>query len=388
LNADGHYDLVVPQDPSKSTPQAFASSAGQPYWATYFGTAIGFGTGATAWAVPDVAFDAPGGGGWVTMDIDSDGRLDLVLTQDPTATTSQAFVAATGPYWVVFLGQASGFAATQTPWPVPDAAYFATSYAQGSIAWTTMDLDGDGHVDLVRTRDPNNPTQQAFGAPGQAYWELFPGTAKGFQSTPARWALPDVIYDGLSGATGTNDWATLDLDGDGHLDLVRTRDPATTSPPAAFGASGTAPYWELHAGVSGGFSPTPQQWHVPSAAFATISSAADPSFWSVLDLDGDRRLDLVQTRDPQASTSTPFVGNGIAYWSLYRGTSNGFSAAPAAFRVPDTSYFTLEKAVDPDVWTTIDLDVDGCVDLVRMRDPQASIPTTFAGPAWRVYRGQ
>lgn len=61
------------------------------------------------------------------------------------------------------------FAAEPSAWAVPDASFNRVNATYGQ--WLTMDLDGDGCVDLVRANDPKNdgkafsgPSWQRFGA--------------------------------------------------------------------------------------------------------------------------------------------------------------------------------------------------------------------------------
>jgi hypothetical protein len=94
--------------------------------------------------------------------------------------------------------------------------------------YSVLDLDSDGHVDLVVTGACNDDKT------GTSRWLVYKGTASGFASTPTDFALPggysSNAFGSLANANYTScvdGWnmpiySVLDLDGDGHLDLVLT----------------------------------------------------------------------------------------------------------------------------------------------------------------------
>lgn len=74
--------------------------------------------------------------------------------------------------WKVFHNSDTGFTTAATSWPVPSAGTsqgFATVAGNG---WTTLDLDGDGHVDLVDTMDP---TTNAVWGGATGAWHTYDG---------------------------------------------------------------------------------------------------------------------------------------------------------------------------------------------------------------------
>ncbi|MBL8607331.1 MAG: hypothetical protein JNL38_08425, partial [Myxococcales bacterium] len=149
----------------------FGAAAGKPYWQMFKGGEGGFAKSSTEWSVPDVLFARVNAtyGQWLTMDLDGDGKVDLVRAEDPNVDGKPFGAAAGKPYWQMFKGGEGGFAKAATEWSVPDVLFSRVNATYGQ--WLTMDLDHDGKVDLVRANDPDNdgkafagPSWQRFGA--------------------------------------------------------------------------------------------------------------------------------------------------------------------------------------------------------------------------------
>jgi hypothetical protein len=109
--------------------------------------------------------------------------------------------------------------------------------------------------------------------------------------------------------------------------------------------------------------------------------------FSLIDINGDARPDLVTTASVSSVPATP-------HWDVALNTGSGF-APEAPWAVPALSRQDLTRAWHPThAYQVMDLDGDGRPDLVRARDPQTDVPgqwQTYGGasmPHWRVYRGQ
>ena len=177
----------------------------------------------SAWAVPDASFNRVNAtyGQWLTMDLDGDGKVDLVRANDPDNDGKPYGAAAGKPHWQFFKGEKSGFAKAPTEWAVPDSLFNRVNATYGQ--WLTMDLDNDGTVDLVRANDPDNDGN-AYGAKsGKPHWQVFKGGDTGFAKAPAEWPVPEASFNRVNATYGQ--WLTMDLDGDGCVDLVRANDP-------------------------------------------------------------------------------------------------------------------------------------------------------------------
>ncbi|MES2639508.1 MAG: hypothetical protein V4850_08480 [Myxococcota bacterium] len=158
--------------------------------------------------------------------------------------------------WLVYEGTGTGFVPTPVPWTLPALkgdswAVEVPWYWTHTETWrfigesdysydaSTLDLSGDGVLDLVLTFDG---VDRSVGA---EHWSLYEGTEDGFNETATAWVLPELpgTYSDWSGPWYTTDagdwaerevdgvetrysWSTLDFTGDAVPDLVLTSDDA------------------------------------------------------------------------------------------------------------------------------------------------------------------
>jgi hypothetical protein len=399
IDGDGVLDLVVTMDPA-NTGSAFGGAA-SPHWEVYLGLGSGFATTANDWALPAnliALAHTPGSStdadAHVTVDIDGDGVLDLVVTMDPTNAGNAFRGDGSAPYWEAYLGTGSGFASTATDWSLPgnfSLASHVPASATDTDAHTTVDIDGDGLLDLVQTMDPMS-VGNAFGGTTAPHWQVYLGTGSGFADAPTNWNLPANLTDLThmpAQSTGGDAHATVDIDGDGRPDLVISADP--TNPGNAFGGS-SSPHWQVYRGTASGFGATPIAWSLPanlSVLSHTPADATDTDAHTTVDMDGDAILDLVVTMDP-ANPGNAFGAGGAPYWQVYTGTATGFATATSSWKLPSNisvlSHSPASSA-DGDAHTTVDVTGVGCPDLLVTMDP-ANVGHAFPGPSWHVFRAQ
>ncbi|MEM6296488.1 MAG: hypothetical protein AAGA54_34800 [Myxococcota bacterium] len=362
----------------------------------------------------------PGDDDWTTIDLTGDGVPDLVVTGHWDGDAFEVFGHGSDPHWNVHPGGTEGFAAQATAWAVPEGGWMEQGFvrAAGTVSdpgdddWTTIDLTGDGILDLVVTGRWDG---EAFEVPGHGsapHWDVYEGGENGFATTATAWAVPNggwanqgfVRTAGTVSDPGDDDWTTMDLTGDGVPDLVVTGhwDGENFE---VFG-HGATPHWEVYEGGATGFAESPTQWPVPSGGWVnqgfvrvggTVSDPGDDD-WTTTDLTGDGRPDLVVTGHWDGDAFEVLGHGATPHWDVYEGGGRGFSDTPIAWAVPDGGWIdqgfvriggTVSDPGDDD-WTTTDLNGDGYPDLVVTGrwDGEAFDVFGFGeSPYWNVYTG-
>jgi hypothetical protein len=340
---------------------------------------------------------------WDTMDLNGDGRVDLVLTSNPA--TGAVFVTNNVTHWNVHLGTPTGFSGTITQWVVPSNLLVAQGYnstfsATGTSFWVTMDMTGDGRPDLVHTMNPSGgPYVSLVGAMTDG-WLMRRGGPAGFDLTMVTFSVPRVpnLAGGIDRAfndTATRRWALAEVTGDSLVDLVVTADPLTDNVWLTNG-----PQWVVCPGSATGFPAfgSCQRASVPDNGVAGGLKSASSFLtsqrrvWQLLDLNGDGALDIVQPMNPSALTDTTFLNGTTPAWRVWlnqQGSAGGtsFDASPTLWAVPSASHFTTSSAAGLAWWDTFDLDGDRVPELVVTADPSTGRPFGFgtATASWRVY---
>src|SRR5439155_27100693 len=137
--------------------------------------------------------------------------------------------------WRFFQHSGTGFSQTGADCALPpldtgSSSAQPSSYLScpttGTLRFSTIDLDSDGKPDLVVTQSCSD------NAVGKTRWRWFQNGGGGFAQTGADFALPPLdtgfAYDQPSDyfscpTTGTLRFNTMDLDGDGRLDVTITQ---------------------------------------------------------------------------------------------------------------------------------------------------------------------
>jgi hypothetical protein len=354
-------------------------------------------------------------------------------------------------YWKVYLNTGTGFAATATSWTLPAGGLVSSSGNQsfnaltggmnsgsvtGTQAWNTIDINGDRLLDLVVSAEQQ--ANGAFAVPGSGanrYWKVYLNTGTGFAATATSWTLPAggrITFNGnesfiglseqpyYSNVTGGQTWNTLDLNGDGRLDLVVILERLSNGD---FQVPGTDPtrYWKVFPGTGTGFAPTPLQWTLPVGGF--LRSPVNGSFmslvggidnanygpgsqvWNTVDINGDRRPDIVVPMEQQSNRTYAIPGTiPNRYWKVYFNTGTGFALTATPWSVPvggkvagsiDMGFdsFLTDGAswfdIGSQTWHTVDINGDGALDLVvhaeKQPDGYYRVFGTDPNRYWRVY---
>lgn len=202
----------------------------------------------------------------------------------------------------------------------------------------------------------------------------------GLSPAPESYALPPARcaarFDALASSSKVS-YALLDLSGDQAGDLVVTSDQCDSS----VGQD----HWDVYVAGADGFAQAPTRFAVPAprctTSFDALGDVGGKVSFSLLDMDGDRFVDLVVTRDDCDAAV------GVDHWDVYRGSPSGFAAKPKAFSVPAPrcqSPFDQLAGSGAVVFSVMNLDGDKVPDLVVARDGcEASVGTT----RWDVYKG-
>jgi hypothetical protein len=348
----------------------------------------GFVTAPTSFALPAIAgaplapFDAIIGTvacaaganklKYTLLDLDADGRLDLVVT----STCDDATIGVSA--WLVYFGSAGGFAATATRFSLPPAS------PAGCATVSIFDTDGDLLPDYVVTSLCSDATV------GTSRWLVYSNSSAhtGFAPTVGQYTLPPGGTAGAFAATGvttptcTNGanqpaFQLLDINGDGKLDFVVTQacDDATV---------GTTS-WRVYLGTASGAAATPTSLVLPTSppfttgAFAetygtlTCSATVSKPTFGLLDFDADGRPDLIVTQ------SCNDAALGTSSWLLFHNGGAAFAASttialPTIPSAPTNPFPSLGAAgtctgtSGPPTYSILDVNGDALPDLLVTGD--------------------
>lgn len=378
MDGDRRPDLVVFNEGNGSTRPVLGGVAA-PYWRVYRNTGSGFSALPLNWPVPvggapATGFSQPASGGavnapsWETLDLNGDRRPDLVVFSQPNGTTVPTVLGGlSAPYWRVYLGTATGFAAAPLTWAVPVGGspingfyqldYFGTR-TLGHQGWTVQDMDADQRPDLVVLNQGNGTDNPVLGGPAAPYWRVYAGTATGFAAVPTTWAVPVgglasvgfYHFWGGGSRVGEQGWEVLDMNGDQRPDLVVLNEGDGLRAPVLGGLR--APYWRVHLGTATGFAALPLTWPVPVGGSINVGINAlvnrgsyqnGYQGWSVLDMNGDQRPDLVVASQGNGSVNVVLGGPAMPVWRVYQGAvlpTRAATAGAPALTVCPTPFHT------------------------------------------------
>lgn len=394
----------------------------------------GFGTTPSTWPVPqgghissniDYGFDALGysAGGtlgnqsWSVLDINGDGRPDLVITAETVefeqfANQAIAFGSGNNRYWKVHLNNGNGFSASPVNWPIPqgghissninygfDALGYSAGGTLGNQSWSVIDMNSDNKPDLVVTAETVEFEQFAnqaiaFGTGSNRYWKVYMNTGSGFNTTPINWPIPqgghtystinygfDALADTAGGTLGDQTWSVLDINADGKPDLIvtaQTTEFAQFSNQAIAFGSGSNRYWKVYLNNGSGFNTTSVNWPIPQGGevYSTIpygynalggySSGGDigDQTWSVLDMNSDNKPDLVVAAEVKAvagfsNQSCAFGPANAKYWKVYLNNGSGFNTTSTTWELPlgGEVYSTIDYGFNAIAASTVGGDV-------------------------------
>jgi hypothetical protein len=391
--------------------------------------------------------DNTGSQTWSIIDINGDHYPDLVITAQLTGTDVTCFSPGASPYWKVYLNTGAGFATSSVNWSLPNGGKLSggvtygynqvsgatnTGENTGSQTWWLNDMDGDSKPDLVVSAQLQGTVATCFSPGSNPYWNIFFNNGSGFATTATKWNIPvggklsgGVTYGFNSSAgfaqssdnNGSQNWGLLDMNGDHKHDLVvfaqlQGSDVTCFSP-------GATPYWKVYLNDGSSFASTPSNWNLPlggrltggvtygfnfSGGQASSSDNSGSQSWSVDDMDGDSKPDLIIFAQLQNSDVTCFSPGSNPYWKIYFNSGNGFSNTATNWNLPmggrlsggvtygfnsSTGSASPTENTGSQSWMLIDLDSDHKGDLVISAQLQSGNATCFSpgsSPYWKVYK--
>lgn len=471
LNGDGQQDLVVTGSMNGGTYAQEFSPGGGSYWKLYANNGGGFNASSSNWSLPSggmleggvtYGYNALGGSAtsaqnngsesWGIVDMDGDDRPDLVVTGALNGGAyAQEFSPGSGSYWKVYPNNGSGFDGSFVNWSLPTGGLLeggitygynslggtaSSTQNNGSESWALADMDGDGRADLVVTGSLNGGTYaQEFSPGSNSYWKVYHNNGSGFDASYLTWSLPDggrlqggVTYgfNALGGQVtvgqtpGSQNWALVDIGGDGKPDLVVTGQ-LIGSEDTEFSPA-TNSYWKYYGNTGSGFSATASNWSLPAggklqggvtygfnavAGTAVSGQNTGSQSWSLADLDSDGRPDLVVTGElGSGAYAQEFSPGSNSYWKRFTNTGSGFATSYSNWSLPGGG--RLEGGVTygfnalagtaasgqnsgSESWNVMDLNSDGSLDLVVTASyssgPYAQEFSPGSGSYWKVYAG-
>jgi hypothetical protein len=324
------------------------------------------------------------------------------------------------------------FATPALTWPVPPGGGANTGFWTvqgtdtdiGSANWALVDLDADDRPDLVVTSERDDGGRlRAFGHhTSGAHWNVYRNHGNGFETNASAWRLPSqgggaaTGYWGVAGTDtggGSEQWTTMDLDGDRLPDLVVTSQRDTGGRLRAFDYATNAAHWKVYRNDGAGFETSATAWSVPPGGGGSVTgywsvagtdTESGSEQWTTVDLDGDELPDLVVTsqRDNRGRSRAFDYAASSARWKMYRNNATRFEASEILWPVPPngggavTGYWDVAGTdVDKgsEQWTLIDLDGDHRPDLnvtSKRNDVGRLVAFDFAVKSrhWQLYRNE
>jgi hypothetical protein len=393
---------------------------------------------------------------WSLMDMDGDLRPDLVVTAQTYSATQQVrnFSPGSNPYWKVYFNNGNGFATSPTNWVLPIGGsrhsgthfgYWSTSgtasYSSdnGSETWTLTDIDGDALPDLVVTSQTYSATQQVrnFSPGSNPYWKVYFNNGNGFATSATNWSLPiggsrhsgtHFGYWNTSGTTsyssdnGSETWSLTDLDGDALPDLVVTAQTYSATQQVRNFSPGSNPYWKFFRNNGTGFATSAVNWGLPIGGIrsggthfgyynvygsSSYSHDNGSETWSLTDLDGDAKPDLVVTAQTYSATQQVknFSPGSNPYWKWFRNDGSRFELPYISWSLPIGGYrdggthfgfyntagnASYSNDNGSETWTIVDMNNDQQPDLVVTSQTYSATQqvrnfSPGASPYWKVY---
>ncbi|MEN9335868.1 MAG: hypothetical protein RLZZ500_855 [Bacteroidota bacterium] len=316
------------------------------------------------------------------FDINGDGKVDFIDSENQNSSASDVFLNGNQKYWKVYLGNGSGFSATATQWNIPIVSD-SEDYFVSSSFHQVVDMNGDGKPDFVDSENEATSASDVFLNGNQKYWKVYLNTGTGFSATATQWNIP-IVSDSSDYMVSSDLHQVVDLNGDGKPDFVDSENEATSASDVFL--NGNQKYWKVYLNTGSGFSATATQWNIPIVS-DDYDFIVSYSFHQIIDMNGDGKLDFVDSENQNSSASDVFLNGNQKYWKVYLNNGTGFSATATQWNIPivsdDSDYY-----VSSDFHTTMDMNGDGKPDFVDSENQNSSSADVFLNgnqKYWKVY---
>jgi glutamine amidotransferase-like uncharacterized protein len=323
MNGDGLPDFVDTENQATEGTNDVFLNGSQKYWKVYLNTGSGFSPNAIQWNIP-ISSDSNDFQlaeiRHTVIDMDGDDKPDFVDTENQsTEGIDDVFLNGSQKYWKVYFNTGSGFSATATQWNVPISTD-SKDFQIAEIRHAVVDMNGDKKPDLVDTENQSSEGfDDVFLNGSQKYWKVYFNTGSGFSAAATQWNIPI--------STDSNDFqiaeirhAVVDMNGDRKPDFVDTENQSSEGFDDVF-LNGSQKYWKVYFNTGSGFSAAATQWNIPIVSDSNDFQIAETKH-NVIDMDGDRNPDFVDTENEATqATSDVFLNGSQKYWKVYLNNS-------------------------------------------------------------------
>ncbi|MBX3191535.1 MAG: VCBS repeat-containing protein [Labilithrix sp.] len=434
IDGDDKPDLVSSgryvSNGSGASPRVWGDGTASPHWKVFTNTGSGFSTTPKVWPVSNVGDEtgarfpySVGDSQWALIDIDGDGKPDLVSSGRYVSNGSGASPRVWGdgtasPHWKVFTNTGSGFSPTAKLWPVSNLGDETARHPHfiADSQWAVVDMNGDGKPDLVSSgryvSNGSGASPRVWGdATASPHWKVFLNTGSGFASSATLWPVRNIGEgaDRFPSLIADSQWALIDVDGDRKPDFVssgRYVSNGSGASPRVWGDGTASPHWKVFLNTGSGFASNVTTWSVGDLGETAprFPETIGGSQWSVVDIDGDKKPDLVSSGRyvSNGSGASPRVwGDGSAspHWKVFLNTGSGFATSPKSWPVRDVGAENgarYPETIASTQFALLDIDGDRKPDLVSsgryVSNGSGASPRVWgdgtASPFWKVYLNQ
>ncbi|MBN9294227.1 MAG: VCBS repeat-containing protein, partial [Flavobacteriia bacterium] len=145
----------------------------------------------------------------------------------------------------------------------------------------------------------------------------------------------------------------------------------------------------LSFGAFAQFQLTSQDWTIPvMEQYAEDLDQVNGLNYSLVDINGDGKADLVDARQ-NGATTVWMTSSNVPYWKVYLNNGSGFSAVAENWTIPVMEQYAEDlDQVNGANYSLVDINGDGKPDLVDARQNGATTVwmTSSNVPYWKVYK--